>query len=39
VSTENSEFRPLASDAALQEVGIGFPPFYGLCRTTTLAVV
>jgi hypothetical protein len=33
------EFRPLASEAALREVGIGFPPYHGLCRTTTLAVV
>src|SRR5262249_5089936 len=31
-------FRALASDAALNEVGIGFPPYHGLCRSTTLAV-
>ncbi len=33
------EFRPRASETKLQEVGIGFPPFHGLCRSTTLAVV
>jgi hypothetical protein len=27
----------LASDGALREVGISFPPYHGLCRTTTLA--
>ena len=36
---DRSELRPLASDAALREVGIGFPPYDGLCRTTMLAVV
>lgn len=36
---DRGEFRPLASDATLSEVGIGFPPYHGLCRTTTLAVV
>ncbi len=36
---DRGDFRPLASDAALREVGIGFPPYYGLCRTMTLAVV
>jgi SPP1 gp7 family putative phage head morphogenesis protein len=41
VGTRNNlgEFRSLTSDTALQEVGIGFPPYHGLCRTTTLAVV
>lgn len=33
------DFRALASDSALSEVGIGFPPYHGLCRSTTLAVV
>ena len=33
------EVRPLAADVALREVGIGFPPYHGLCPTTTLAVV
>ncbi|NTX57062.1 head morphogenesis protein [Myxococcus sp. CA039A] len=32
------EFRALASDKQLAEVGVGFPPYHGLCRTTTLAV-
>jgi SPP1 gp7 family putative phage head morphogenesis protein len=36
---DRGDFRSLASDAALSEVGIGFPPYHGLCRTTTLAVV
>jgi hypothetical protein len=33
------EFRSLASDRQLAEVGVGFPPYHGLCRTTTFAVV
>ncbi|MBN9159585.1 MAG: hypothetical protein BGO98_02820 [Myxococcales bacterium 68-20] len=33
------DFRSLASDTALNEVEIGFPPYHGLCRSTTLAVV
>lgn len=36
---DRSDFRALASDTALNEVGIGFPPYHGLCRTTTLAEV
>ncbi|GAB4216815.1 MAG: hypothetical protein OHK0013_43730 [Sandaracinaceae bacterium] len=36
---DRGDFRALASDGALNEVGIGFPPYHGLCRTTTLAVV
>lgn len=36
---DRGDFRPLASDGALNEVGIGFPPYHGLCRSTTLAVV
>nr|WP_228565588.1 hypothetical protein [Myxococcus sp. AB036A] len=32
------EFRALASDRQLADAGVGFPPFHGLCRTTTLAV-
>ncbi|NNB92488.1 head morphogenesis protein [Corallococcus exiguus] len=36
---DRGDFRALASDSALNEVGIGFPPYHGLCRTTTLAVV
>lgn len=36
---ERGVFRALASDSALNEVGIGFPTYHGLCRTTTLAVV
>jgi len=36
---DRGDFRALASDAALNEVGIGFPPYHGLCGTTTLAVV
>lgn len=33
------EFRPRMPDTQLGDAGIGFPPFHGLCRTTTLAVV
>jgi SPP1 gp7 family putative phage head morphogenesis protein len=33
------EFRALASDQRLGELGIGFPPYHGLCRTTTLAEI
>jgi len=36
---DRGDFRALASDSALNEVGIGFPPYHGLCRSTTLAVV
>jgi hypothetical protein len=32
------EFRPRLSDERLGDVGLGFPPFHGLCRTTTLAL-
>jgi hypothetical protein len=35
---DRGDFRALASDSALNEVGIGFPPYHGLCRTTTLAL-
>lgn len=34
---DRGEFRAIASDRALRETGVGFPPFHGLCRTTTLA--
>jgi SPP1 gp7 family putative phage head morphogenesis protein len=33
------EFRSLATDERLGELGIGFPPYHGLCRTTTLAEI
>jgi hypothetical protein len=36
---DRGEFRALLPDARLQELGLGFPPYHGLCRTTTLAVV
>lgn len=36
---DRGDFRALASDSALNEVGIGFPPYHGICRSTTLAVV
>lgn len=36
---ERGTFRAIASDSALREVGIGPPPYHGLCRTTTLALV
>jgi SPP1 gp7 family putative phage head morphogenesis protein len=34
-----TRFRPLVSDAELADLGIGFPPYHGLCRSTTIAVV
>ena len=33
------EFRLYLSDDRLGQVGLGFPPFHGLCRSTTLVVV
>ena len=36
---ERGDFRALASDGALRDAGIGFPPLHGLCRSSTLAVV
>jgi len=32
------EFRARLADERLGDAGLGFPPFHGLCRTTTLAV-
>jgi hypothetical protein len=36
---ERDEFRAFASDAELMDLGVSFPPYHGLCRSTTLAVV
>jgi SPP1 gp7 family putative phage head morphogenesis protein len=36
---DRGDFRALVSDSALSDIGIGYPPYHGLCRTTTLAVV
>ena len=33
------EFRAMASHATPREIGVGFPPFHGLCWGTTVAVV
>jgi hypothetical protein len=33
------EFRAMVGERRLGELGIGFPPYHGHCRTTTLAVV
>ena len=33
------EFRPRLTEDRLGDAGIGFPPFHGLCRSTTLAIV
>lgn len=33
------EFRLPSRDQDLMDLGLGFPPYHGLCRTTTLAVV
>ena len=32
---DRGDFTSLATDGVLREVGIGFPPYHGLCRTTT----
>jgi hypothetical protein len=34
---EVGEFRPRIAVEGLGDAGLGFPPFHGLCRTTTLA--
>ena len=34
---DRGEFRAMSSDSVLAGAGIGFPPYHGLCRTTTLA--
>lgn len=36
---DRGDFRALVSDATLSDMGIGYPPYHGLCRSTTLAVV
>jgi SPP1 gp7 family putative phage head morphogenesis protein len=36
---DRGEFRGVASDGLLRDLGVSFPPFHGLCRSTTLAVV
>jgi SPP1 gp7 family putative phage head morphogenesis protein len=33
------EFRPRLGETQLADAGIGFPPFHGMCRSTTIAVV
>lgn len=35
---DRGDLRGVASDSALDEVGIAAPPCHGLCRSTTLAV-
>lgn len=32
------EFLPRVSDSRLGDLGLGFPPFHGLCRTTTVGL-
>jgi SPP1 gp7 family putative phage head morphogenesis protein len=39
VRDDVGEFRPTLAEAQLGDAGIGFPPFHGMCRSTTLAVV
>jgi SPP1 gp7 family putative phage head morphogenesis protein len=39
IRDDPGEFRPLASDRGLADVGVGFPPFHALCRSTCLAQV
>ena len=36
---DRGEFRAFTSNAELMDLGVSFPPYHGLCRTTTLAVV
>lgn len=36
---DRGEFRSLVSDKDLDTLGIGFPPYHGRCRTTTVSVV
>lgn len=36
---DRGEFRARVDDAGLDELGIGFPPYHALCRTTTIAVL
>ncbi len=36
---EVGEFRPRLAEDQLGDAGIGLPPFHGLCRSTTLAIV
>ncbi|MDP1826641.1 MAG: phage minor head protein [Archangium sp.] len=38
VRDDVGEFRPQLPEGRLGDAGIGFPPFHGLCRTTTLAL-
>ncbi len=33
------EFRPYVAEERLGDAGLGFPPFHGLCRSSTLAAV
>jgi SPP1 gp7 family putative phage head morphogenesis protein len=35
---DRGEFVSLAADDVLRDVGIGFPPYHGLCRTVVLAL-
>lgn len=35
---DRGEFRGVAADALMRDLGVSFPPFHGLCRSTTLAV-
>lgn len=39
IRDDRGDFRALVSDATLSDMGIGYPPYHGLCRTSTLAVV
>ena len=36
---DRGEFRSFVSNAELLDLGVSFPPYHGLCRTTTLAVL
>ena len=39
VADDRGEHRRALSNKALMELGVGFPPYHGLCRTTTVPAV
>ncbi len=39
VKDDVGEYRKTRSEKELAELGVGFPPYHGLCRTTTIAEI
>jgi SPP1 gp7 family putative phage head morphogenesis protein len=39
LADDPGEFRAKLADERLADLGLGFPPFHGMCRTSSLAVV